>query len=204
MNTYTNQNVADMTVKQVVENFGLTSKQNGWRYNFIAKTACDAGKRDETFVAPKRRETDKAVSEKPAAKDKPNAIKLDAKTELVLKLTCINASVDFTMANVKNLLETAIPAEIAMLSAEQLDNAKQWAGVETTEQRIEAYEKSLFEAVNKLALALDMREVLIARNIAVDSGEQSIIAIFKRLSEIVLTDDEIAGICILSDDSDCF
>jgi len=204
MNAYTNKQVSDMTVKQVVENFSLSSKQNGWRYNFIAKTACESGKQDELFVAPKRRaESDKPKADKPKA-DKPNSIKLDAKTELVLKLTCMNASVDFTIDNVKNLLESTVPAETAMLTAEQLDNAKQWAGVETTEQRIKAYEKSLFEAVNNLALALDMREVLIARNIAVDSGEQSIIAIFKRLSEIVLTDDEIAGICILSDDSDCF
>ena len=110
----------------------------------------------------------------------------------------MNASVDFTIDNVKNLLESTVPAETAMLTAEQLDNAKQWAGVETIEQRIEAYEKSLFEAVNNLALALDKREELISRNITIDSDE-TIVAVFKRLSGIVLTADEIESISILSD-----
>lgn len=124
MNTYTNQQVADMTREAIFTAFALSSKSNAWNLQNKARTACDEGKSGEIFVAKKHA----SAAPKTPKNDAP-IIPLSDKSRLVAQLICLNAGNEFSALNVKAILEACEPKEISLLDDAQYCELKSWAGV---------------------------------------------------------------------------
>jgi len=170
---YTNQQVATMSIKAITEAFSLASKQNAWRYQYLARSCAD-GQESAPFNPPKRRDAGQSqdtagqspaqASPKPAkpVKAAPGPLaSLDAKTAAVGQLLAVARGVSFSAATLRSILEASsqLP-ELAFLDAGQLAGLKKWAGCKSLEERVAEFcskqQKAIYTVDQNRKMALSL------------------------------------------------
>ena len=170
--SYTNQQVATMSIQAITEAFSLASKQNAWRYQYIARSCAD-GQESAPFNPPKRRDAGQSpdpAGQSPAqASPKPAKVKavsgplasLDAKTSAVAQLLAVSRGVSFSAGTLRSILEasSALP-ELAFLDGNQLASLKKWAGCKSLEERVAEFcskqQKAIYTVDQNRKMALSL------------------------------------------------